>query len=96
METSKTIIAVVLGIVILIGVVILAKFVGDKIREKYLTPKTVITNTVPSPNLIIPEETSVLKTTTYSAIPKTGPMEAFYLFSGLAALSGLILRKISS
>lgn len=96
MGTTKTIVAVILGIAILLGVVILSKFVGDKIREKYLTPKTIITNTIPSPNLIIPEETPALKTSTYSAIPKTGPAEVFYLFSGLAVVSGIILRKISS
>jgi len=76
METAKTIAAVILGILILVGVVLLAKFVGDKIREKYLTPKTVVTDIAPTPNLIVPEE--MPKTATYSAIPKTGPREFGY------------------
>ena len=81
MQTAKSIAAVVFGILVLVLIVFAARFVGDKIKERFTTPKTVITSNVPT----VVENTPMVEdtyTATYSAVPKTGPIEVFYLLSG--------------
>lgn len=97
MSTAKNILAVVLGILVLILVVLLARWVGDKIKERFTTPKTVVTTnppveTVPNTTTTNPEASPT--PVTYKAIPKTGP-EFVYLFTGLSTLAGVISLKFS-
>ena len=93
MEEVRKVLAVVVGILILVAVVLLARWTGEKIREKFLVPKlpVVITNTVENPEAAPSTllNTQNNPTATVSAIPSTGPEDFGYLAMGLVFVSGL-------
>lgn len=92
MEGTRKVLAVVIGVIILILVVLVAKWVGEQIRQRFLTPKPPVS--APAPQVPeIPEETTPLLPTppmaTISAIPRTGPEDAGYLIIGFLFLVGV-------
>lgn len=101
MEVLRNILAAVFGIIILIFVILLARWTGEKIRERFFTPKQIVTvqETTP-PSLMdqkIDQKTDQKSAATpVSTIPSTGPAEVIYLLSGLTAAGGILLRRISS
>ena len=95
MEVLKKVLAVVFGILLLVLVVFVARWVGDKIRERYFAPKVIVTTNAPESIVIDTQPTMIPKVATYSAIPKTGPAEIMYLMSGFGLLSGLASLKLS-
>ncbi len=96
MSVAKNILAVILGILFLIFVVLLARWAGDKIKERFTTPKTVVVTNTSAPVVVVEPPPTATYSAAISNIPKTGPVEIFYVFSGLAAVSGIALRKIEA
>lgn len=95
MELARRIAALIVGVIIVILVVLLARWTGERIRERFLTPKPpVVTNVPPeeereaTPSSLISEQDKT-STTTASAIPATGPADLGYFFMGLIFLSGI-------
>ncbi len=96
MESARKIIAVVIGIAMLIFLVLVAKWTGEKIRERFFTPKPIITNQILPQQPVIVEDAPVA---TYAAIPKTGPAETGLILLGFlltGGLSSLALARKSS
>lgn len=100
MEGARKVAAIILGVVVLVGIILAARWTGEQIRQRFFAPRPTIITSVPAPApenqeslMNLPKKSPVATT---SAIPKTGPAEVFYLFSGLAAASGIVLRRISS
>lgn len=99
MDLLKKIFGFVVAALILVAVVLAARWTGEKIRERFLSP------TKPPVTIYQPGNTPAnssgdqSKTATYSAIPQTGP-ESFGLImaavSALGGLSSLYLAKKSS
>jgi hypothetical protein len=84
---------------VLVVVVLAARWTGEKIRERFLSPaKPPVTVYQPGNSQNNPSSEKS-KTATYSAIPETGP-ESFGLVmaavSALGGLSSLYLAKKSS
>lgn len=99
METLRNILAAVFGIIILVFVILLARWTGEKVRERFFTPKQIVTVQETTPPSLMDQKTDDKKpstTSSVSTIPSTGPAEAIYLLSGLVAVSGIVLRKVSS
>jgi len=100
METSRKVAAAVIGLVIIIGLFFVAKWTGDKIRQRFLTPKApaVVVTTTKAPqmkkdNLLGDKATTT--TATYSAIPSTGPNDWMYLVFALSFVSGLTFLRLT-
>ncbi len=95
METLRKIIAAIVGILIIIAIILLAKWVGDQVREKFLTPKSTVTvqQTQPTENPTV--EATSSSTATYSAIPQTGPKEESYALFAFLAIAGLASIKLA-
>ncbi|MCL4397691.1 hypothetical protein M1403_01540 [Patescibacteria group bacterium] len=94
-ERARQAAAIIVGIILLVLVVLLARWTGERIRERFLTPKPpVVTSTPPEENTESATPSSLLnnggsKTSTVSAIPSTGPEDFGYLVMGLVLVSGL-------
>lgn len=80
MDRKQKVAAGMAGAVVIILLIILAKWTGDQIRGKFLTPK-VQTPSVASPVKLEPT-TTARETTAYSTIPETGPKDLFLLVAG--------------
>ncbi len=98
METDRVrqIAAAIVGILVIVVLVLLARWTGDKIRERFLTPKPAVVSQ-PAPIVQIPkEENKVLTSATYSAIPSTGPNDWAYVALGTMAILGFGFLKFAS
>jgi len=94
-------VAAVVGLVVIIAIVFLAKWLGDLIRTRFIDNKTpkVETTTTPSTNATDSGAVNPTNTTynisTVSAIPATGPNDSAYLMLGLMAMTGISLLTLS-
>ncbi|MCL4390480.1 MAG: hypothetical protein M1484_00310 [Patescibacteria group bacterium] len=94
-ETLRKILAAVIGLLIIIALIIAAKWTGDQIRQKFFTPKTptMVEQTVPA------QQTQPLAqnspTATYSAIPSTGPREDAMVLLVFFALAGVVTLRFA-
>ncbi len=79
MGSLKNVIAAGLGILMLILVILAARWTGEKIREKFFKPKTIIP--------VITQTTQ--PTASVSAIPATGPNNLNYYLLIVVFTSGL-------
>jgi len=91
----KRIFAILVGVLILVAVIFVARWVGEKIRENFLKPAT------PQVVVLPPDNTNSLttdltntnpggnKTASYSAIPKTGPEEMGFVMMAVSMFGGL-------
>lgn len=106
METLKKVVAAIIGILIIIALIFLAKWLGDRIRERVFPAKTetVTVAQTAQPNVIKPLPTRVKQTTvavdngklaTISATPATGPYDALYLMLGFIAIAGLTTKFLA-
>lgn len=107
METLKKVVAAIIGILIIVALIFLAKWLGDRIRERVFPAKTetqTVTQTA-QPNVIKPLPTRVKQTTvainnaklaTISATPATGPYDAIYLMLGFVAVAGLTTKFLAN
>ncbi len=103
METTRKVLAIVIGLLIIVAVVLLARFVGDKVREKFLMPKPVakVSQVVPAEQAEAPQVMMTAnKSATYSAIPATGPESFGYLLLAILFLGGVsslaLSRRVAS
>ncbi len=103
METNdrvRQIVAAIVGIIIIIALILVAKWSGDRIREKFLAPKppVVVNQTVELPQPTpTPLPTPAVQGTYTTTIPATGPNDFGYFLIGLSFLSGasiLTLAKV--
>ncbi len=83
MSSLRNVIAAFLGILMLILVILAARWTGEKIREKFFQPKN-----IPSVVVQKPQPKSE-PTASVSAIPKTGPSILNYYFLAVVFTSGL-------
>ncbi len=100
METTETtgfgrnVVAAIVGVILIVILVFVAKWTGDKIREKFSKPKPepiVVSQQIPSGSLLTD---NIKKTATYSAIPKTGPNDWLYAVVGIMFISGLGIKFV--
>lgn len=88
-DWTRKVLAALVGLFVIIVLVLSAKWVGDKVREKFFTPKGPTVN-----SQIIPVEDNTAQETgnqsTASAIPKTGPADVGYFVMGLLFLGGVV------
>lgn len=94
MESSRKVLAGIMGILVIVVLILLAKWTGDRIRERFLKPKTpvavVTTQPVKTDNLL--GDTTTDNTATYSAIPSTGPNDWLYAVAGIMFISGVVVK----
>lgn len=93
-DLLRKIAAAVVGVIVIILFVLAAKWLGDRIKERFF-PGTVVVVT-PTPTPVLPGYVSVTPVPTYSTSPATGPADSLYIIVGLMALTGgsfLILAK---
>ncbi|MBI3559122.1 hypothetical protein HY085_01885 [Candidatus Gottesmanbacteria bacterium] len=83
MSGSRNIIAAFLGILMLILVILAARWTGERIKEKFSQPKN-ITSVVVQKSQSKPDPTASI-----SAIPVTGPNNLNYYFLIVVFTSGL-------
>ncbi len=88
-----------MGILVIVVLVVLARWTGDRIREKFLTPKPVIETQTTQTNQTAQTTQNVAqeppKVSTYSVIPSTGPKEEAYLLFAFLAVSGIASLKLA-
>jgi hypothetical protein len=99
-DRLRQILGAIVGIFIIIVLILVAKWAGDRIREKFLAPKpSVVDQTESMPSQAIPTPTPVptpaVKGTYSSTIPATGPSDFLYPLLGLFLASGFVLRKLT-
>lgn len=106
METLKKVVAAIIGILIIVALIFLAKWLGDRIRERVFPAKTeteTVTQ-VAQPNVVKPLPIRVkqanitpnnAKLATISATPATGPYDAIYLLLGFVAIAGLTTKFLA-
>lgn len=107
-ETRQQIIALVLGLIFIVGFVLFAQRLGQFLRDRQQKTKSAVISISPTPSVpVLPSPVSpiVIKTTDGkqpdtsrrgpTAIPSTGPEMS--LFAGLSALlgGGYLLRRFS-
>lgn len=99
METARKVAAVLVGVLVLVVVVLLARWVGEQVRGRIFTPKTVVTAPAPTAPEVTTEKPSLLteeqKQATVSAIPKTGPVDFLFPLIGLAMFSGVFSLSLA-
>lgn len=97
MERSRQIVAVIVGILVIIALVLIAKWTGDQIREKFFAAKKtpVVTQPVESVKPVVPAEPAVVSVATPSAIPATGPNDWVYVASVTVAVLGLSFLRLA-
>ena len=95
-DRVRQVAAAIVGILIIVVLVLLARWTGDQIRERFLTPKPAVVNNQPvSPSPVVnsPETISVeTPSSTLSAIPETGPADFGYFLLGLGFITGSFLK----
>lgn len=91
-DRVRQIVAAIVGIFVIILLVLFARWTGDKIRERFLTPKPVTKIAQTVPTSVEPTQPEVSPASTVSAIPSTGPADFGYYLLGLSFLAGTILR----
>ncbi len=107
MERTRQISLVVIGFLIIVILILAARWTGDQIKQRFLTPKNISQSEVNSsqtstrensaagtPAVGVPGE-SVTKVTTPSAIPSTGTREIGYIFLAFLAVSGLASLRLA-
>lgn len=107
METLKKVVAAIIGIIIIIALILLAKWLGDRIRERIFPAKTetqTVTE-VTQPNVVKPLPTRIKagtvvannpKLATISATPATGPADTMFLVLGLIAFAGATTKFLAN
>jgi hypothetical protein len=111
METLKKVVAAIIGILIIVALILLAKWLGDRIRERIFPAKTE-TQTVAEvvqPNVVKPlpsrikagavvsnTVTSNTKLATISATPATGPSDMIFVVLGFVAVAGLTTKLLAN
>ncbi len=111
METTRKIIAAIVGIIVVVILILLARFVGDQVRQNFFksTPtvaeQTIIVPTAkPTSELVEPTlDTDLVANETSgkgkgkgaTTIPATGPREDAMLAMGLIFLAGVSLVALS-
>ena len=93
METVRKLTAAIVGIIIIIAIILLAKWVGDRVRERFFQPRQPVVIQQQTPKQT--QDADSAKTATYSAIPSTGPKETAYLLFAFLAVSGLASIKLA-
>lgn len=95
-DLVRKIVAAVIGLVVIILIVLAAKWIGDRVRERFFpggltpTPTPVITVTpVPSGYVTLTPSGGPTAVPTYSRIPATGPEDYAYIVVALMALGGI-------
>lgn len=112
MERARQIAAVFAGILVIIVLIVMARWTGDQIKQRFLTPKMATEaaslqaenmSQSPAPaeptagsNTVTPSPSQANKTATYSAIPSTGPEDIGYFFLAILAFAGIVSRKFAS
>lgn len=101
METLRKILAAIIGLIIIIAVVLLAKWVGDQVRLRFFTPKTVSNvQIIPPENKPAPtkptEKTNPVQTTAPATTPATGPNDWIYAAVAVLFISGIATIKFAS
>lgn len=92
MERGRQVAAAIVGIFVIIVLIFLARWTGDRIKEKFLVPKpAVVTQIKPAP-VETATNPQVAPVSTVSAIPATGPADFGYFLIGLMFLSGLSIK----
>lgn len=91
-DSGRKATAAIVGILLVVLLVVAAKWTGDKIRERLTKPKPIaVVEQTPADNLL-GEKT---KSATYSAIPETGPNDWLYAVVGLMLVSGLGVLRVA-
>lgn len=89
MDLLRKILTLLLAALVLVIIVLAARWTGEKIRERFLQPAkppiTVYQPGITSTNIT----TNSTKTATYSAIPKTGPEEFGLVMTAISMLGGI-------
>lgn len=99
MEIARKVIAVIVGILVIIALVLLARWTGDQIRNRFFAPKPVVQVIPPEEPAPQPQtntgntqgnggNTLGSNTATVSAVPATGPEDAIYPIFAFLFLSG--------
>ena len=75
----------------LVVIVLLARWTGQQIRKRFLTPRPpVVTNIPPEENReASPSSLITTTTSTVSAIPSTGPADFGFVIMGFVFVSGI-------
>ncbi len=98
-DILRKVVAAIVGLIVIILIVLAAKWIGDRIRERFFpgtitpTPTPVVTITPIPTGYISPMPTRV---PSYSHIPATGTEDYIYVLVGLMAIGGtsaLVLAK---
>lgn len=102
MERARQIAAIIVGILLIIVLILVARWTGDRIREKFLTPKapslveTTKTSPVYQPVPAAQEQTlSNPSGSSLSAIPSTGPADFGYLVIIFLLLGGTVSKALA-
>ncbi len=92
-------VAAIVGVLVIVVLVLFARWTGDRIRERFLAPKPSVVTTKPQPVTVTETpkmEDQTLPAATYSGtvstIPSTGPADFGYYLLGLAFLAGTFLK----
>lgn len=92
-DTGRKIVAALVGVVLIVLLVIVAKWTGDQIRSRLVKPQPVAVVEQPVSENLLGDNTN--QTATYSAIPSTGPNDWLYAVSGIMLVSGLGLLRLA-
>lgn len=112
METLKKVVAAIIGILIIVALILLAKWLGDRIRERIFPAKTETQTAaqVTQPNVVKPLPSRIkagnvvtnpsvnpnAKLATISATPATGPSEMIFVTLGFIALAGVTSKFLAN
>jgi hypothetical protein len=112
METLKKVVAAIIGILIIVALILLAKWLGDRIRERIFPAKTETQTEaqVTQPNIVkplpsriksgavVPNTVTVnnAKLATISATPATGPNDMIFVVMGFIAVAGLTSKFLAN
>lgn len=91
-DILRKVAAAIIGVFVIILIVLAAKWIGDRVRERFFPGTTVGGTTAPTPtNSPDQSNTPTLTPTsmpTYSQIPNTGAENFIYVLIGLMTLGG--------
>lgn len=105
METARKVAAAIIGVLVIILLVLFARWLGEQIRDRYFAPKpTVTVKQIIPPEVgeipVRPSGTVVTQAgtgaTMVRTIPSTGPNDFGYFLIGLAFISGLVTLRLAS
>ena len=92
-DLLRKIVAAVIGIIVIILIVLAAKWIGDRIRDRFFPSSPTPTSTPTVTQL--PTNIATPTITPPGQIPSTGPMDIGYVLIGLSALGGLTTIALS-